>query len=99
MAQVRRSAADALREALEVLRRAYPHGVPEDGYMALLTVPGGWLSEENLAIVVAELIDGEVAVVANDAAAAQLVRLPTPEVNGCGQHLTPWAGHRTLTYR
>jgi hypothetical protein len=48
--------------------------------MALLAVLGDWMSEENLAIVVAELIDGEVAVVANDAAAAQSVRQHAPAV-------------------
>ena len=68
----------ALREVLEVLRLAYPRGVPEDDYMALLAVLGDWMSEENLSIVIAELIDGEVAIVANDAAAAQSVRLPAP---------------------
>jgi hypothetical protein len=68
----------ALREVLGVLRLAYPPGVPEDDYMALLTLLGDWMSEENLSIVVAELIDGEVAIVANDAAAAQSLRLPAP---------------------
>ena len=47
--------------------------------MALLAVLGDRMSEENLAIVVAELVDGEVAAVANDAAAAQSVRMPAPE--------------------
>jgi hypothetical protein len=68
----------ALHEVLEHLRRAYPSGVPEDDYMALLAVLGEDMSEENPAIVVAELIDGETVVVANDAAAAQSVRAPRP---------------------
>jgi Protein of unknown function (DUF3349) len=85
----------ALREVLEVLRFAYPRGVPEDDYMALLALLGDWMSEENLSIVVAELIDGEVAIVANDAAAAQPLRLPAPAAKAlCGQHLTPRAGLR-----
>jgi len=68
----------ALREVLEQLRRAYPRGVAEDDYMALLAVLGEDMSEENVAIVVAELIDRETAVVANDVAAAQSVRVPGP---------------------
>ena len=67
---------DALREALAHLRRVYPHGVPEADYMALIAVLADGMSEENVAIVVAELIDGEVLVVANDVAAAQSVRVP-----------------------
>lgn len=66
----------ALRKMLEQLRRAYPRGVPEDDYMPLLAVLADDMSEENVAAVVAELIDGETAVVANDAAAAQSVRAP-----------------------
>jgi Protein of unknown function (DUF3349) len=69
---------DTFRELVEQLRHAYPRGVPEDGYMALLTVLRDDMSERNLAIVVAKLIGGEVAVVANDAAAAQSVRKPSP---------------------
>lgn len=68
----------ALRPVLEQLRRAYPRGVPEDDYMALLAVLGADMSERNLAIVVAELMDREEAVVANDAAAAQSWRVPVP---------------------
>ena len=71
---------NALREVLEQLRRAYPGGVPEDDYMALLAVLADDMSEENVAIVVAELIDGEIVVVANDAAAAKSVRVPAPAV-------------------
>lgn len=62
--------AEHLRPTLEALRRAYPGGVPERDYLALLVVLQDLLSEENLAAVVAELIDGEKVVVANDAAAA-----------------------------
>jgi hypothetical protein len=66
---------DALREALAHLQRVYPHGVPEAGYMVLTAVLADGMSEENVAIVVAELIDGEVPVFANDVAAAQSVRV------------------------
>jgi hypothetical protein len=69
---------EALREVLEQLRRAYPRGVPEDDYLALLAVLGDDMGEENVAIVVAELIDGEIAVVANEAAAARSVKAPGP---------------------
>ena len=67
---------EALREVLDQLRRAYPRGVPQNDYMALLAVLGNDMSEENVAIVVAELIDGEIPVVANDAAAALSVQTP-----------------------
>jgi hypothetical protein len=66
----------ALREVVAQLRHAFPDGVPPDDYMALLAVLGEDMSEENVAVVVAELIDGETVVVANDAAAAQSVRAP-----------------------
>jgi hypothetical protein len=69
---------EALWGILDQLRRAYPRGVPQDDYMALLAVLGDDMSEENVAIVVAEVIDGEIAVVANDAAAALSVRAPGP---------------------
>jgi Protein of unknown function (DUF3349) len=69
---------NALREVLEQLRRAYPGGVPKDDYMALLAVLADDMSEENVAIVVAELIDGEIVAVANDAAATESVRVPAP---------------------
>jgi len=49
---------EALREALAHLRRVYPHGVPEADYMAIIAVLADGMSEENVAIVVAELIDG-----------------------------------------
>jgi hypothetical protein len=69
---------EVLRDVLEQLRRAYPLGVPEDDYMALLAVLSEDMSEENVAIVVTELVDGEFVVVANDAAASQSVRPPSP---------------------
>jgi uncharacterized protein DUF3349 len=71
----------ALREVLEQLRRAFPHGLPVDDYMPLLAVLSEDMSEENVAIVVAELIDGETVVVANDAAAAQSIRVPGEAAN------------------
>jgi hypothetical protein len=67
---------DAQLEVLRQLRQAYPREVPEPDYMPLLAVLADAMSQENIAIVVAELIDGEVVVVANDVAAAQSVRVP-----------------------
>jgi hypothetical protein len=51
-------------------------GVAGPAPMAVIAVLADGMSEENVAIVVAELIDGEVLVVANDVAAAQSVRVP-----------------------
>jgi hypothetical protein len=67
---------DALDEPLAILRRAYPVGVPEEDYLPLLAELSEDMSEENVGIVVAELIDGERVVVANDAAAAQSISRP-----------------------
>jgi hypothetical protein len=62
--------AEPLRPVLALLRRAYLDGVPRQGYPAMLVVLGDLLCEGNLALVVAEFIDGETVVVDNDAAAA-----------------------------
>ncbi len=62
--------------------------------MALLAVLGDDMSEENVAIVVAELIDGEITVVANDAAAAQPVRAPAPAVRARVRSVLESAGWR-----
>ena len=59
-----------LQPLLALLQRAFPVGISEHDYSALLVVLQDLLSEENLAAVVAELIDSERVVVANDAAAA-----------------------------
>lgn len=71
--------AEHLQPILAQLQGAFPTGVPERDYPALLVVLQGLLSEENLAAVVAELIDGEKVVVANDAAAASSVHRPRRE--------------------
>lgn len=68
-----------LQPMLALFQRAFPAGVPERDYPALLVVLQGLLSEENLATVVAELIDGETVVVANDAASASSIRRPKRE--------------------
>jgi Protein of unknown function (DUF3349) len=68
-----------LQPILTLLRQVYPEGVPERDYLALLVVMQGLLSEENLAAVVAELVDGERVVVANDAAAADSILRPNLE--------------------
>jgi len=58
-----------LQEVLDILRAAYPDGLPHQDYFAVLAVLGDDMSERNLAAVVAEFIEGEEVVVANDAAA------------------------------
>jgi hypothetical protein len=71
--------AEYLQPVLVLLQRAFPAGVPERDYPALLVVLQDLLSEENLAAVVAELVDSERVVVANDAAAASSFRRPKRE--------------------
>jgi Protein of unknown function (DUF3349) len=61
-----------------MLRRAFPRGVPQCDYAPLLVVLGSELSEGNLAAVMAELVDGEIVVIENDAAAAMSYRRPQP---------------------
>lgn len=61
---------------LETLRRAFPEGVSDEDYLPLLVVLREGLSEGNLALVVAELMDDEIVVIDNDAAAAVSVRRP-----------------------
>ena len=73
---------DALHEPLSILQRAYPNGVPKADYLALLAELSVDMSEENVAIVVAELIDGERVVIGNDLAAALSVRRPAQEAVG-----------------
>jgi hypothetical protein len=65
-----------LDEAFELLRRAYPSGVPAADYESLLLVAAEELSEGNLGIVIAELTGGDPVVVVNDAAATHSVRRP-----------------------
>lgn len=71
--------AEHLQPVLALLQRAFPASVPERDYSALLVVLQDLLSEENLAAVVAELVDSERVVVANDAAAASSIRRPKRE--------------------
>jgi hypothetical protein len=53
-----------------------PHGVREADCLPVTGVLADGMSEQNAAIVVAELTGGEVRVVGNDVAAAQSVRVP-----------------------
>jgi hypothetical protein len=68
--------AEPLRPVLALLQRAYPEGLPQPDYLPLLVVLGDLMCDRNLALVVAEFIDGEPVVVDNDAAAAQGYRKP-----------------------
>jgi hypothetical protein len=70
---------DYLCSVLAALQEAFPAGVPQHDYPALLMVLRDLLSEENLAAVVTELTDSERVVVANDAAAASSIRRPKRE--------------------
>jgi hypothetical protein len=73
------SVPDRLLPLLGVLRRAYPHGVPERDYMPLLDLLQWRMSERSLAIIVAALIDGDPAVVAGNSA----VLAAAPAGGGC----------------
>jgi len=73
------SVPDRLLPLLRVLRRAYPHGVPGRDYMPLLDLLQWHMSERSLAIVVAALIGGDPAVVADDSA----VLAAAPTGGGC----------------
>jgi hypothetical protein len=69
-----------LRSVLETLRKAYPDGVPGEDYLPLLVALWPDFSDRNLAAVVAELLDGEPAIVSHDATAAIGVqRRPSPQ--------------------
>ena len=62
-----------------MLRRAYPDELPAADYLPLLAVLQTDMCEENLSIVVAEFLDGETVVIANDAAKAASVSRPKRE--------------------
>lgn len=57
-----------LRPLLDVLRRAYPNGVPRREYTALLEHLQWFMSERSLAIIVAAVVDGDPAAVAAESA-------------------------------
>jgi hypothetical protein len=69
----------ALMEVLNLLQRAYPDGFPKADYFPLLAVLQTDMSEENLSNVVAEFLDDETVVIANDAAKAASLSIPRPE--------------------
>lgn len=72
-----------LRPLLDVLRRAYPTGVPPGDYLALLDFLQWCMSERSLAIIVAALTDRDPAAVASDSAV--LAALPAGGTKGIGQ--------------
>jgi hypothetical protein len=61
------------------LRRAYPDGLPKADYYPPLAVLQTDMSEENLSHVVAEFLDDETVVIANDAAKPASVLVPSPD--------------------
>jgi hypothetical protein len=69
-----------LRPLLDVLRRAYPKGVPQDDYAALLDFLQWFMSERSLATIVAAVIDGDPAAVASESAV--LAALPADGLKG-----------------
>jgi hypothetical protein len=73
---------EPLMEVLELLQRAYPDGLPRADYLPLLAVLQVDMSEENLSRVVAEFLDDETLVIANDAAKAASVSTPRREEIG-----------------
>ena len=68
-----------LQNVLDLLRRAYPEGLPKADYFPLLAMLQTDMSEENLSLVVAEFLDDERVVIANDAAKAASLLIPDPE--------------------
>ena len=57
-----------VRPLLDVLRSAYPDGVPRRDYIPLIEHLQWFMSEQSLAIIVAALINGDPASVASDSA-------------------------------
>lgn len=55
-----------LMSTLELLRRGYPTGIPDDEYLPLLSVLGPHMSDRTLAQVVAEFTGKPFGVVQND---------------------------------
>jgi Protein of unknown function (DUF3349) len=72
-----------LRPLLDVLRRAYPTGVPPGDYPALLDFLQWFMSERSLAIIVAAHTDRDPAAVASDSAV--LAALPAGGTKGIGK--------------
>jgi hypothetical protein len=66
-------------EMLEVLRRAFPDGITDSEYMALLASLYDEVAEENLGLTVSELTGIDPVVVDNDAAAAVTTKKPHPK--------------------
>jgi hypothetical protein len=68
-----------LMEILDILQRAYPDGLPRADYFPFLVVLQIDMNEENLSRVVAEFLDDETVVIANDAVKAASGSVPRPE--------------------
>lgn len=83
------SVPEQLNTDLEVLRIAFPGALARQEYEALLVAVEDELCEENLALLVAALIDGEPIVVANDAANQRLRRgVPEEAVGAMRERLS-----------
>jgi hypothetical protein len=68
-----------LQPALDALRQAFPSGVAEEDYPALLVALDEDFSEEGMGLVVGALTDTDPVVVINDHAAALSRHQPAPE--------------------
>lgn len=68
-----------LTAVLHILQRAYPDGLPMADYYPLLAVVQTDMSEENLSQIVAEFLDDELVVIANDAAKASAASVAGPD--------------------
>jgi hypothetical protein len=79
-----------LRDDGTALRRAYPDGVPDADYWALLVLLSSeFLAEEAVGEVVGFVARREPVVVVNDAAAAQSIRIPpSSEIERVRKYLT-----------
>jgi hypothetical protein len=66
----------ALQEVVDILRRAYPSGVPQDDYLPMLVVLGDGLAEENLGIVVEEFTGIDRYLVIHEAVEAMTTKRP-----------------------
>jgi hypothetical protein len=76
---VRSDAPDELLDSYDVLARAYPEGVPDSDYWALLAVLDEDFSNRQLAALVAAFTGRHPIDVDNDHAAAMSIRKPDPK--------------------
>lgn len=69
---------NVLQEVVDILRRAYPSGVPDGDFRPMLAVLGDCLAEENLGKIVEEFTGLERHLVIHEAVEAVTTRHPDP---------------------